>query len=120
MRIDNQRIHPDVVKAGELAPNPALLLFPLTVLHLLPPTMHHILVCLTLNHFIHSLPDGTSREVATMKRAKVYHHRGAAIRSLSHYVGQDKTMCNDMTIASVLMFMSVEVSHYPVSIVYMY
>lgn len=108
---DNGRIHQDAVKDGELAPNPALTLFPLHALHLLPPTIHHILVCLTLNHFINSLPDGSSREIASVQQAKVYRHRGAAIRSLSHYVGQDHTKCLDLTIASVLMFLTVEVSN---------
>ncbi|KAL6710639.1 hypothetical protein ACN47E_008687 [Coniothyrium glycines] len=107
----NERIHPDVVEANVLAPNPALLMFPVQVLHVLPPTVHHILVCLTLNHFLHSLPEGSSRKIASVKRAKVYQHRGAAIRALSHYVGQDTTRCNDMTIASVLMFLSVELQN---------
>lgn len=92
-----------------MAPNPAIILFPLHALHLLPPTVHHTLVCLAVNHFIHSLPVGTDKRVVVSNKAKVYHHRGAAIRALSHYVGQDKTQCSDSTIASVLMFMSVEV-----------
>jgi len=43
-------------------------------------------------------------------KSKAYHYQGAAIRSLSHYIGQDKTRYKDATIASILMYMSVEVS----------
>jgi hypothetical protein len=103
------RIHPEVKTAGELAPNPALIEFPLSALHILPPTIHHTLVCLSLNHFVHSLPSGADQGVVVTSRSKVYHHRGAAIRALSHYVGKDKTRCSDFTIASILMFMSMEV-----------
>ena len=72
--------------------------------------MHHTLVCLALNHYIHTLPVGADKSVAVSNRSKVYQHRGAAIKSLSHYVGKDKTMCSDMSIASIMMFMSMEVS----------
>ena len=107
---DNVRIHPEVKASGELAANPALIMFPLHALHVLPPAVHHTLVCLSLNHYIHSLPAGTDKKVTVSNKSKVYHHRGAAIRALSRYVGQDKTRNSDATIASILMFMSVEVS----------
>lgn len=107
---DNERIHPDIMACGELAPNPALILFPVHTLHILPPAAHHSLVCMALNHYVHRLPSGADRSVAVSNRSKMYHHRGAAIRSLSHYVGKDSTRCSDLTIASILMFMSVEVS----------
>jgi len=75
--------------------------------------MHHTLVCLALNHYIHTLPVGADKAVAVSNRSKVYQHRGAAIKSLSQYVGKDKTMCSDMSIASIMMFMSMEVSTSP-------
>lgn len=107
---DNVRIHPEVTASAELAPNPALILFPLHALHILPPAVHHTFVCMSLNHFIHRLPSGVDRSVVVTNRSKVYHHRGAAIRSLSHYIGKDSTRCSDLTITSILMFLSMEVS----------
>ncbi|KAF2846081.1 hypothetical protein T440DRAFT_247554 [Plenodomus tracheiphilus IPT5] len=104
----NCRIHPEVLASGELAPNPAVITFPLQALHVLPPTVHHTLVCMSVNHFIHSLPAGADQQMQRSNTLKIYHHRGAAIRSLSHYIGQDSTRCNDTTISSILMFMSVE------------
>ncbi|RYF31730.1 MAG: hypothetical protein EOO38_31445, partial [Cytophagaceae bacterium] len=79
----NLRILPTVKAAGELAPNPAIILFPLRALHILPPAIHHTLVCLSLNHYVHSLPIGADKSAALQNRAKVYHHRGAAIQALS-------------------------------------
>lgn len=108
--LDNVRIHPICMAAGELAQNPALVQFPLAALHILPPAMHHILVCLALNHYIHTLPSSANKSTAVINRSKVYYHRGVAIRALSEYVGRDKTRCSDFTIASILMFMSMEVS----------
>ena len=79
---DNLRIHTTYKAAGELAPNPALVPFPQQALHLLTPAIHHTLVCLSLNHFIHTSPLGTDRAVLAPNRWKVYHHRGAALRAL--------------------------------------
>ncbi|KAF2027869.1 hypothetical protein EK21DRAFT_71024 [Setomelanomma holmii] len=107
----NLRILPTVKAAGELAPNPAVIMFPLRALHILPPAIHHTLVCLALNHFVHSLPVGAAKTTAIENRSKVYRHRGAAIQALSHYVGKDKTRCSDLTIASILMFMSMELQN---------
>ncbi|KAH7091343.1 fungal-specific transcription factor domain-containing protein [Paraphoma chrysanthemicola] len=107
----NLRILPTVKAAGELAPNPAVILFPLRALHILPPAIHHTLVCLALNHYVHTLPIGADKSTAIENRSKVYRHRGAAIQALSHYVGKDKTRCNDLTIASILMFMSMELQN---------
>jgi hypothetical protein len=109
--LDNVRVHPTCKASGELAPNPALILFPLSALHVLPEAIHHTLVCLSVNHFVHSLPAGADKSVAVANRSKVYQHRGAAIRALSQYVAKDKTRCSDMSIASILMFMSMEVRH---------
>jgi hypothetical protein len=110
MRPDNLRIHTRYKTAGELAPNPALVPFPVQALHLLTPAIHHALVCLSLNHFIHTLPSSTDRAVVAPNRWKMYHHRGAALRALSRHIGQDKTRCSDMTITTILMFMCLEVS----------
>lgn len=105
-------MHPTISSAKALAPNPVLVTFPLNALHVLPPAIHHTLVCLAVNHYIHTLPVGADKSVAIENRSKIYHHRGAAIRALSQYVGKDKTRCNDLTIASILMFMSMEVSSF--------
>ena len=72
--------------------------------------MHHTLVCLGLNHFIHSLPAGSNREVIANNRSKVYKYRGLAIRALSENVARETTRSNDLTISSILMFMAMEVS----------
>lgn len=97
--------------SGELAPNPAMVQFPLAALHMLPPAVHHTLVCLSLNHFVHTLPAGVDKTVTVTTRSKIYHHRGAAIRSLSQYVGKDKTRSSDLSISSILVFMAMEVSN---------
>jgi hypothetical protein len=107
---DNLRIYPKQPATFALAPNPAIITFPLHTLHLLPPAIHHTIVCLSLNHFINSLPSGTDREIALTNRSKVYHHRGAALRALGQYIAQDKTRCGDLTIVSILMFLCLEVS----------
>ncbi|KAI8938311.1 hypothetical protein NX059_005963 [Plenodomus lindquistii] len=104
----NSRIHPGVVASGELAPNPAIRSFPLNALHVLPPTVHHTLVCMSINHFIHSLPIEANKDIIRSNQLNVLRHRIAAIQSLRHYIGQDQTKCSDITIASILMFMSVE------------
>jgi hypothetical protein len=110
MTLDNDRIQPMVQLSGALAPNPAIIKFPVSVLYALPPAVHHTLVCLSLNHFIHSLPAGANRTAVAAQRSKIYAHRGNAIRALSAYVGKDKTRCSDLAISSILMFMSMEVS----------
>ncbi|KAL1794212.1 hypothetical protein ACET3X_007633 [Alternaria dauci] len=107
----NLRIHTSYKAAGELAPNPVLVPFPQQALHLLTPAIHHTLVCLALNHYIHTLPLGTDRSVLAPNRWKVYHHRGAALRALGEYIGQDKTRCSDMTITTILMFMCLELQN---------
>jgi hypothetical protein len=68
------------------------------------------MVCLSVNHFIHSLPDGADKAVVVANRLKIYQHRGAAIRALSEYVGKNQTRFTDHAISSIMMFMSTEVS----------
>ena len=72
--------------------------------------MHHTLVCLGLNHFIHSLPAGSNRELVASNRSKIYKYRGLAIRALSDNVAKETTRSSDLTISSILMFMAMEVS----------
>lgn len=84
--------------------------FPLWALHVLPPAMHHTLVCLGLNHYIHTLPPGSNRAVVACNRSKIYKYRGLAIRALSENVASDKIRSSDLTISSILMFMAMEVS----------
>ncbi|KAH3920020.1 hypothetical protein HBH56_021740 [Parastagonospora nodorum] len=107
----NTRIYPMVKASGELAPNPALIQFPLAALHMLPPAVHHTVVCLSLNHFIHTLQVGTNKHVTISTRSEIHQHRGAAIRSLSQYVGKDKTRCSDLAISSILMFLAMELQN---------
>ncbi|UPX10496.1 uncharacterized protein EKO05_0001154 [Ascochyta rabiei] len=107
----NTRIYPDVKETDSLAPNAAVIHFPVWALHVLPPAMHHTLVCLGLNHYIHSLPPGVDRAIIASQRSKIYKYRGHAIRSLSEYVAKEKTRCSDLTISSILMFMAMEVQN---------
>ena len=72
--------------------------------------MHHTLVCLGLNHYIHSLPPGSDRAVIAGNRSKIYKYRGLAIRALSENVAEETTRSSDLTISSILMFMAMEVS----------
>jgi|SRR5690242_4606039 len=106
----NTRILPEVRETDVLAPNPAIITFPLWALHVLPPAMHHTLVCLGLNHYIHTLPQGSNRAVIASNRSKVYKYRGLAIRALSENVAKETTRSSDLTISSILMFMAMEVS----------
>jgi hypothetical protein len=112
---DNVRVLPTMKSSVELAPNPAMIQFPLAALHVLPPAVHHTLVCLSLNHFVHTLPIGANKNVAVTTRSKIYQHRGAAIRSLSQYVGKDKTRSSDLSISSILVFLAMEVSSQPIN-----
>ncbi|KAF2622860.1 hypothetical protein BU25DRAFT_202235 [Macroventuria anomochaeta] len=107
----NTRIYPDVKETDSLAPNPAVIHFPVWALHVLPPAMHHTLICLGLNHFVHSLPAGSNRAVIAGNRSKIYKYRGLAIRALSENVARDKTRSSDLTISSILMFMAMEVQN---------
>ncbi|KAF1915756.1 hypothetical protein BDU57DRAFT_586971 [Ampelomyces quisqualis] len=111
----NDRIQPMIQLSGALAPNPAIIKFPINVLYALPPAVHHTLVCLSLNHFIHSLPIGANRTAVAAQRSKIFSHRGNAIRALSAYVGKDKTRCSDLAISSILMFMSMELQNPPMA-----
>ena len=108
--LDNHRIHAQYKASGELAPNPAIIVFPPQALHLLTPAIHHTLVCISLNHYLHSQSIGADRAAASINRSKIYHNRGEALGALCQYIGQDKTRCSDMTITSILMFMCLEVS----------
>lgn len=72
--------------------------------------MHHTLVCLGLNHYIHTLPQGSNRVLIASNRSKVYKYRGLAIRALSENVAKETTRSSDLTISSILMFMAMEVS----------
>jgi hypothetical protein len=108
----NVRVYPTMGASVELASNPAMVQFPLAALHILPPAVHHTLVCLSLNHFVHTLPIGTEKAVTATTRSKIYFHRGEAIRSLSQYVAKDKTRSTDLSISSILVFMAMEVSNF--------
>jgi hypothetical protein len=82
----------------------------MAALHLMPRSVHHTLVCLALNHFVYSLPFTATKRNAASSWDKIFQHRGAAIRELTHSIGKPKTQCSDSTITSVLMFLAAEVS----------
>ncbi|KAH7409786.1 fungal-specific transcription factor domain-containing protein [Phaeosphaeria sp. MPI-PUGE-AT-0046c] len=111
----NVRIHPLMRRSSTLAPNPALMKFPLGALYILPPAVHHTLVCLSVNHYIHSLPSGADKSVVSANRSKIIQHRGNAISALSKYVSKDKTRSSDLSISSILVFMSMELQNPPMA-----
>jgi hypothetical protein len=110
---DNERIQPETTAAGELFPNSAIVVIPTDTFCMLPPAMHHTIVCVALNHFVLTLPNSADQQTAAIIRAKVFQHRGAAIKALSGYVANEKTRFSDLTLACILMFMAMEVSFLP-------
>lgn len=105
----NTRMYPDLQVANDMAPNPHIMYFPVAALHLLPPSVHHIIVCLSLNHFIHALPPGQAKPLVAGNQSRMLQHRGAAIRELNGNINKEKTRCSDGTITSVLMLLCAEV-----------
>ena len=105
----NSKIYPDIQQTDCLAPNPAVVHFPVWALHILAPAMHYTTVCLSLNYHLTSLPLGKDRAIVADKRLKIYHYRGLAIRALNDNVARKETRSSDQTIASILMFMAMEV-----------
>ncbi|KAI4648365.1 uncharacterized protein J4E79_009987 [Alternaria viburni] len=82
----------------------------LWALHILAPAMHYTAVCLSLNYYLTSLPLGKDRAVIAENRLKIYHYRGLAIRALNENVARRNTRSSDQTIASILMFLAMEIS----------
>ena len=105
----NTRIYPYIKETDALAPNPAIIRFPVWALHVLPPAVHYTTVCLSINHYMHSLPPGSSRMVIGEQRLKIYNYRGLAIRALNESIARKETRSSDLTITSILMFMAMEV-----------
>ncbi|KAF7681056.1 hypothetical protein GT037_000032 [Alternaria burnsii] len=105
----NTRIYPYIKETDVLAPNPAIIHFPVWALHVLPPAAHYTTICLSLNHYMHSLPPGSSRVVVGQQRLKIYNYRGLAIRALNESIAGKETRSSDLTITSILMFMAMEV-----------
>jgi hypothetical protein len=105
----NTAIIPDLKRTDSLAPNPAVIQFPVWALHVLPPAMHYTTVCLSLNHYINSLPPGSDRAIIASKRMKIYKYRGLAIQALNESIACAETRSSDLTINSILMFMATEV-----------
>ena len=106
----NYRILPQSCESDCLAPNPHNITFPITALHVLPPSIHHTLICLSLSHFVNSLPVSTGKRLAAGNWDKIFQHRGAALRELTTSISKTKTRCSDTTITSVMMFLAAEVS----------
>lgn len=75
--------------------------------------MRHTIVCVALNHFVLTLPNSANKETTAVIRAKVFQHRGAAIKALSGYVADEKMRYSELTLACILMFMTMEVSFLP-------
>lgn len=107
--IVNTRIYPDIQETDCLAPNQAVVHFPVWALHILAPPMHYTTVCLSLNYHLTSSPLGKDRAVIAENRLKIYHYRGLAIRALNENVARKETRSSDQTIASILMFLAMEV-----------
>lgn len=105
----NTTIYPDLKETESLVPNPAVIQFPVWALHVLPPAMHYTTVCLSLNHYINSLPPSLDRTIVAGKRMKIYKYRGLAIQALNEDIACAKTRSSDLTISSILMFMAMEV-----------
>jgi hypothetical protein len=66
------------------------------------------LVCLSVNNFIHRLLPRTDKAVTIENRSKVYQHRGVAVRALSKYISKGKTRYSDDSMASIMMFLNLE------------
>lgn len=111
----NQRMYPQSNESSSLVPNTHNIIFPMSALHVLPPSIHHTLVCLSLSHFVNSLPVSAGKRLTAGNWDKIYQHRGAAIRELTASIGKQKTRCSNATITSVMMFLAAEVSLYPYS-----
>ena len=107
--IVNSKIYPDIQETDCLAPNSAVVHFPVWALHILAPAMHYTTVCLSLNYYLTSLPLGKDRAIVADNRLKIYHYRGLAIRALNENVARKETRSSDQTIASILMFLAMEV-----------
>lgn len=105
----NTTIYPDTKKTDFLAPNPSMIQFPVWTLHVLPPAMHYTVVCLSMNHYINSLPPGLDRSIIVSKRMRINKYRGLAIQALDENIACAKTHNNNLTISSILMFMAVGV-----------
>jgi len=71
--------------------------------------MHYTTVCLSLNYYLTSSPPGKDRTILADNRLRIYHYRGLAIRALNENVARKETRSSDQTIASILMFMAMEV-----------
>jgi len=71
--------------------------------------MHYTTVCLSLNYHSTSLPLGKDRAIVADNCLKIYYYRGLAIRALNENVARKETRSSDQTIASILMFMAMEV-----------
>ncbi|KAF2729586.1 hypothetical protein EJ04DRAFT_502111 [Polyplosphaeria fusca] len=104
----NNHLYPELLAITELAPNPYILYFPLKALPLLPPSIRHTMVCLSLSYRLHTLPPAAIQGYATVSWSRIFHHRGLAIRSLSEEIGTEGTRTSDKTIAAVLVFMCFE------------
>ncbi|CAI6308939.1 unnamed protein product [Periconia digitata] len=110
----NMRVLPQLKTADELVPNPHLIIFPVAALHLLPPAVHHTVVCLTLSHYTFSLPPAESRAVAATSTTKILHHRGSALREISRRLTTQKSPA-DSTVVSVCMLMCCELQQTGIS-----
>lgn len=107
-KIDNERIVPNA-KDAELLPNPSVVAIPLELLNSIAPTIHHALTCAALNHFVLSAQNEIDQVFITDVRAKVFQHRGAAIKALSDEISNAIPSNRHSTISSIFSFMTMEV-----------
>lgn len=95
-----------------LAPNPYLIQFSVEHLNLFPASMCHAMAYLALSHRTQRLFQRADCSQILEMRSRFYHHQGLAIRALSEEIGNAKTKCCDLVIASVLMLLFTEVSSF--------
>lgn len=93
----------------QLAPNPYLIRFSMEHLNLFPASMCHTMAYLALSHRTQRLFQDVDCSQLMEMRSRFYQHQGLAIRALSEEIGNAKTKCCDLIIASVLVLLFTEV-----------
>ncbi|KAF2264139.1 hypothetical protein CC78DRAFT_560443 [Lojkania enalia] len=108
----NSHLYPELLVLNEMAPNPYIIFFPLSIIPLLPPSIRHIIVCYSLTYRITTLPYGSKPlSHQSVSWSRVYHHRGSAIQAIREEIGGEGTRSSDKTIAAVLMLLCYELQY---------
>ncbi|KAF2004178.1 hypothetical protein P154DRAFT_617399 [Amniculicola lignicola CBS 123094] len=104
----NEYIYPEAKDINELAQNPFVTNFPVQLLHLMPPSIHHSVVCYILGYRIHHTLGDANQVMVRDQYSRMYHHRGRAIRSLTEELNEEKSRMSDATLASIVLFLCSE------------